>query len=105
MKSFSSLNIKLNKRFAGDRVKIEKIEGDTIEIIDFEIRESKITKENDPTWDGSRKECLYLQIRHNGKERIMWGSYRFLIDQIKQVDRSELPITATIVNEHGYILK
>ena len=105
MKAFCDLNINIDRRFAGDRIRIEKIEGDEIIIHDFEIRESKISKENDPTWKGERKDCLYLQLEINGQKRVLWGSYRFLIDQIKQIFRDDLPFKTKIVNEHGYVFK
>ena len=103
VKEFSELEITIDRRFSGDRIRIEKIEGDEIIILDYEIRESKISKENDPTWKGERKDCLYLQIEMNGQKRVLWGSYRFMIDQIKQVSREDLPFKTKIVNEHGYI--
>lgn len=103
VKEFSELEITIDRRFSGDRIRIEKIEGDEIIILDYEIRESKISKENDPTWKGERKDCLYLQIEMNGQKRVLWGSYRFMIDQIKQVSKEDLPFKTKIVNEHGYI--
>lgn len=105
MKSFSDLGIVTTRRFVGDKIKIEKIEGDEIVILDYEVRASKLSKENDPTWKGDRKECLYLQIEVGGQKRVLWGSYVYLIDQIQQVKPEDLPFKATIVNEHGYMFK
>lgn len=105
MKSFSDLGITTTRRFTGERIKIEKIEGDEIAVLDFDIRESKLSKENDPTWKGDRKECLYLQIEIGGQRRVIWGSYMYLIDQIRQVKPEDLPFKTTIVNEHGYVFK
>lgn len=105
MKSFSDLGVTIDRRFSGDRIRIEKIEGDEIEVLDFEIRQSKLNKENDPEWDGTRKECLYLQVRHNNQVRMLWGSYRFLIEQLRQVNTSDLPFRAKIINEHGYVFQ
>jgi hypothetical protein len=105
MRAFSDLQIKINRRFQGDRIKIEKLEGDEIVIKDYEVRASKLKKENDPNWSGGRGECLYLQIERNGKEYVLWGNYKFLIEQIKQVPIESLPIKATIINEHGYIFR
>lgn len=105
MKQFSDLNIKLTKRFVGDRIKIEKVEGDEITIHDFEVRESKIDKKNDPEWNGEKGECLYLQLEVNDTMRVLWGSYKYLIDQVKQINKNDLPFKAKIINEHGYVFK
>lgn len=105
MKDFSELGVKLTRRFNGDRIKIEKIEGDEVIIIDYEIRESKLSKENDPNWSQDRKECLYLQLQIKGEYRVLWGSYKFLIDQIRQVSKEDLPFKAKIINDHGYVFR
>lgn len=105
MKAFSELNVTIDRRFVGDRIRIEKIEGDVITVMDYEVRESKITKENDPTWTKQRKECLYLQVEIEGVKRVLWGNYKFLIEQVKQVDRADLPFKTKIVNEHGYLFR
>lgn len=105
MKDFKDLGVTINRRFQGDRIKIEKLEGDEIVITDFEIRESKLTKDNDPNADNERRDCLYLQIELNGTKRVLWGSYRFMIDQFRQIGKEDLPFKAKIVNEHGWVLK
>ena len=105
MKVFSDLNVTINRRFAGDRIRIEKIEGDEIVVLDYEVRESKISKENDPSWTGELKDCLYLQLEVAGQKRVLWGSYKFLIDQIKQINIEDLPFKTKIINEHGYFFK
>jgi len=104
MKAFSDLGVKLNRRFEGDRIRIEKIEGDEIILKDFEIRKSKLKPENDPKSECGC-ECLYLQIEHNNQTRVLWGNYKFLIEQLKQVTLEDLPLKTKIVNEHGYVLK
>ena len=100
MKSFSDMGVKLKRRFEGDRIKIEKVEGDEIIIHDYEIRESKIKRD-----DGEVGRCLYLQIELRGKRYVMWGNYKYLIEQISQVNSDSIPFKATIVNEHGYVFK
>ena len=105
MRAFSDLGVQLTRRFDGDRIRIEKVEGDEIVVLDYEIRQSKLKRENDPNWDGARGECVYIQIQHNGQRRVMWGNYKFLIDQLRQIPVEALPFTATIVNEHGYVFK
>lgn len=105
MRAFAELGVKLERRFEGERIRIEKVEGDPVIVLDFEIRQSKLKRENDPHWDGSRGECIYLQIELNGQKRVLWGNYKFLIEQLKQVSAGALPFQATIVNEHGYVFK
>jgi len=105
MRAFSELGIKITRRFTGDRIKIEKIEGDEVIILDYEIRKSKLKRENDPNWTEGENECLYLQLKVNEQERVLWGNYKFLIDQVRQIDKENLPFTAKIVNEHGWVFK
>lgn len=100
VKSFSDMGVKLKRRFEGDRIRIEKVEGDEIIVHDYEIRESKIKRD-----DGEVGRCLYMQIELRGKRYVMWGNYKYLIEQISQIDLSELPFKSTIVNDHGYVFK
>lgn len=100
VKTFSSMGVKLKRRFEGDRIKIEKVEGDEIIVHDFEIKESKLKREDEDVG-----KCLYLQIELRGKRYVMWGNYKYLIEQISQIDLDDLPFRATIVNDHGYIFK
>jgi hypothetical protein len=104
MKCFKDLDVKLTRRFQGDRIRIEKIEGDEIIVKDFEIKKSKLKKENDPNFN-ENNECLYLQLEVMGQDRVLWGNYKFLIDQIRQVNKNDLPFVAKIVNDHGYMFK
>lgn len=105
MKAFSDLDVKLTRRFEGDRIRIEKLEGDEVIVKDYEIRASKLKKENDPNWKDGQNECLYLQLEVNGQNRVLWGNYKFLIDQIRQVNKEDLPFKAKVINDHGYIFK
>jgi len=101
MKSFSEMGVTLTRRFTGDRIRIEKIEGDEIIVKDYKIEASKMKNQEDP----NRCECLYLQLEVKGKDYVMWGSYRYLIDQIRQVTEENLPFKARIENEHGFVFK
>lgn len=105
MKAFSDLDVKLTRRFEGDRIRIEKLEGDEVIVKDYEIRASKLKKENDPNWKDGKNECLYLQLEVNGQKRVLWGNYKFLIDQIRQVNKDDLPFKTKVINDHGYIFK
>lgn len=100
VKSFKDMGIKLNRRFEGDRIKIEKVEGDEIIILDFEIRPSRLK-----SGEEEAGRCLFLQIELRGKKHVMWGNYKYLIEQISMISLEELPFKTTIVNEHGYIFK
>ena len=105
MKAFSDLGVKLTRRFQGDRIKIEKIEGDEVVILDYEVRKSKLKKENAPSHSDVEAECLYVHLKLNGTERVLWGNYKFLLDQFRQIDKEHLPFTAKIVNEYGWVMK
>jgi len=105
MKAFSDLDVKLTRRFEGDRIRIEKLEGDEVIVKDYEIRASKLKKENDPNWKDGQNECLYLQLEVNGQKRVLWGNYKFLIDQVRQINKDDLPFRTKIINDHGYIFK
>ena len=102
MKDFSSLGVQLARRFQGDRIRIEKIEGDEIIVKDYDVKASKMKKEADTD---TGNECLYLQLEVQGDDRVLWGNYKFLINQIKQVSKDDLPFRARIVNDHGYVFK
>ena len=101
MKEFSEMGVQLTRRFTGDRIRIEKIEGDEIIIKDYDVKASKIKKENET----DKSECLYLQLEIKGEDRVLWGNYKYLIEQIKQIDKDSLPFKTKIVNEHGFVFK
>lgn len=99
MKNFSDLGVKITRTFTGDRIRINKIENLEIIVQDFKVEQSKIQNDKD------NGQCLYLHIKLNGEDRVLWGNYKFLIEQITQIDKESMPFKATIVNEHGYVFK
>lgn len=99
MRSFSDLGVTITRTFTGDRVRINKIENLEIVVKDYKIQQSKIQNGKD------NGQCLYLHIELNGEDRVLWGNYKFLIEQITQIDKESMPFKATIVNEHGYVFK
>ena len=62
MREFSELGVKLERRFEGERIRIEKIEGDTIVIIDFEIRQSKLKRANFTDVEGGAPCFRYSEL-------------------------------------------
>lgn len=99
MKSFSDMGITITRTFTGDRVRINKIENLEIVVKDYKIQQSKIQNGKD------NGQCLYLHIELNGEDRVLWGNYKFLIEQISQIKKEDMPFKARIVNEHGYVFK
>ena len=99
MKNFSDMGIAITRTFTGDRIKISKVENLDIIIKDYKIMESKIQNNK------GNGQCLYLHIELNGEDRVLWGNYKFLIEQIKQVPKEHMPFKVKIVNEHGYMFR
>ena len=89
MNTFQSLGIKSTiQTFAGDKIKIDRILNQEIEVHRFKIEQSK--------FKGS---CLYLQIRLKGEMRVMFTGSVNLMDMIKQVPSDSFPFTTTIVKD------
>lgn len=99
MKNFSDMGITITRTFTGDRIRINKIENLDIVVKDYKIQESKIQNDKD------NGQCLYLHIDLNGEDRVLWGNYKFLIEQILQIGKENMPFRAKIVNEHGYMFR
>ena len=70
-----------------------------IVVKDYKIQQSKFQNDKD------NGRCLYLHIELNGEDRVLWGNYKFLIEQISQIKKEDMPFKARIVNEHGYMFK
>lgn len=98
MRKFSDLNVTLDRRFVGQRIRINTVLDANIVIHDFDFRKSKVCKE-----DG-KDVCLYLDIEINKERRLIWGNYPYMIKQLEQVDRSNLPFECKIVNDRGYVI-
>lgn len=93
MKSFSDFGISSKKSFVGNKIYIESILEKEIVIEFFDIRPSR---KNDGT------ECLYIQIKIDGVDHVVFSSSTFLMNPLKQLQDSDFPFKAKIVkiNRH-----
>ena len=98
MRKFSDLNVTLDRRFVGQRIRINTVLDVDIVVNDFDFRKSKVCKE-----DG-KDVCLYIDIEINKERRLIWGNYPYMIKQLEQVDRSNLPFACKIINDRGYVI-
>lgn len=93
MGSLANLGIKIERPFDGRKVKIDKIVGEKIEILDFRIL---------PSIKNDRMR-VDMQILYRGEKLFLCGSYQYLINVLEKVDRSELPLTdVVILQDRGY---
>jgi len=93
MKQFKEFGIKPTaKRFIGGKIKMSRILNKEITVKDFKIEPSKYPKK-----EGDK--CLTIQIALNGETYIIFTSSSVLSDQIQQLDKSDFPFLATIVQE------
>ncbi|EKF56214.1 hypothetical protein I215_01788 [Galbibacter marinus] len=94
MNNFKDFNIKPKiTSFVGDKIKMERIINVPIVVHDFKIGES-IMK--------SGTKCLTLQIEKNGSRHIIFTSSKILIQQIKEVPKSNFPFSTTIIKDNEY---
>lgn len=93
MKSFSELGVTTKKSFVGNKIYIESILEKDIIIEFFDIRPSR---KNDGT------ECLYMQIKIDAVDHVVFSSSKFLMDSLKQIQENDFPIKARIIkiNRH-----
>ena len=96
MSSLESLNIKIDRPFDGRKVKIDKIVGESVDILDFRIL---------PSIKNDRMR-VDMQIRYRGEKLFVCGSYQYIISVLEKVPRSELPLTDVVVlQDRGYFFK
>lgn len=90
MTAFADFGIKAveSKALLGEKLKIEKVFNTPVEVLDFRIEPSKVTKGN----------CLYLQIEYKGELRVIFTGSVVLLDAIVKVPK--FPFTTTIVKEN-----
>ena len=93
MKSFADFNIKVTKRFIGDKIKINRILNMPIIIHNYKVDESKYPK-------NKSGKCLTLQLEYEDEQRVLFTGSDVLIEQISQVKAENLPFKVTIV-KHG----
>ena len=93
MGSLANLGIKIERPFDGRKVKIDKVVGEKIEILDYRIL---------PSIKNDRMR-VDMQILYRGEKLFICGSYQYLINVLEKVDRSELPLTdVVILQDRGY---
>lgn len=92
MKKFSDF-AKEDSVMTGDKIKIGKIIGREVEVIDYKVSDSR--------FEG--KKLLTLQIKLDGENRIVFTSSGVLIDQSQKYEE-EMPFLATIekINDRFY---
>ncbi len=91
LKSFSDFNIR-TERFNGKKIPIEDVLGVEIELLDYRIEPSKKYSEK------GNGMLLTLQIRHQGKERVIFTGSTILQEQcLKLKEIGEFRCMATII--------
>lgn len=93
MGSLANLGIKIDRPFDGRKVKIDKVVGESIDILDFRIL---------PSIKNDRMR-VDMQIQYRGEKLFVCGSYQYIISVLEKVPRSELPLTDVVVlQDRGY---
>jgi hypothetical protein len=96
MNLFSDLGITVDSApFGGEKIKINRIINKEIEVLDFELNESKYQA-------GKNRKCLKMQIRFEGELRVLFTGSTILIQTIQKVKKEMLPFITTIVEMNGY---
>ena len=96
MKLFSELGIQIDSApMSGEKIKINRVVNKEIEVVDFELNESKYQADK-------HRKCLKLQVRHEGDLRIIFTGSNMLIQAIQKVDKRMLPFKTVIVERNGY---
>ena len=93
MKNFSELGIKPKRSFVGDKIPVESLLDKEIIVEFFEIKPSKKVMDGD---------CLHMQIKLDGHDRLVFTSSTFLMDTLKQLSAEDFPFKVKIkrVNKH-----
>jgi len=96
MKLFSELGIKVDSTpMLGEKIKINRIINKEIEVLDYEINESKYQEK-------SGRECLKLQIRYEDEQRVIFTGSAMLIRTIKKMDKQQLPFSTIITEQDRF---
>jgi hypothetical protein len=94
MKRFKDFGIETTiSKFVGEKIPIKKVIGHEIQVIDFKI---------EPSIKKPGTDLLTLQIEKAGDKRVIFTGSKVLIDQIKQVPKSEFPFTTVINGDSDY---
>lgn len=91
-----ALGRKIERPFEGDKIKIDQVVDREIEILNYDVRESK---------QKPGTKCVVMQIRFEGKKRVIMGGYQFLCQVLELIDKSQLPLQTIIRNKRGYIFE
>jgi hypothetical protein len=73
----NEFNIKIERPFDGDLIKIEKLVDETIDILDFEVRES--TKNVGHYW-------IRMQVTYRGTKRFVKGGFDYIATFLRKVE-------------------
>jgi len=93
MGSLANLNIKIDRPFDGRKVKIDKVIGEKIDVLDFRIL---------PSIKNDRMR-VDMQVSYNGEKLFICGSYQYIISVLEKVPKEELPLTdVVILQDRGY---
>lgn len=96
MKLFSELGVTIDSApMTGEKIKINRILNKEIEVVDFELSESKFKKENG-------RVCLKLQIRYDGELRVVFTGSSMLVRAIQCLKKDMLPFKTTIIENNGF---
>lgn len=91
---FSDLNIKPSTdAFVGNKIEIDNVLDVEITVTRYKIEKSKFEDKG----NGLR---LVLQIKHDGRDRIVFTGSGVLMDMIEKVPQSEFPFITTIKKEN-----
>lgn len=97
MTKIGDLGIKIERRFSGQEISIQKLLDETITILDFDVRKS--TKKENTLW-------VMMQVLYNGEKRIVKGGYEIISEFLLKVDKSLLPLEDVIIRkERGYFFE
>ena len=92
IRSFSELNIKVDRPFVGKSIEIDNIIDKEIIVHDYKIGPSKYKERGNGR-------CLTLQIEFEGAKRVVFSGSGYMMDQIQEVSKENLPIVTTIIRE------
>jgi hypothetical protein len=80
-------------RLIGGKIHIEEILNLDILVHSFEIVDSKY-----------KGKCMYLQITHDGKRRVIFTTAMPLIKKIQEVPIDGFPFTVKIIKDNKYFI-
>lgn len=97
MKTFSELGIKpVNNSYVGDKIRIDKLIDKPIVVEKFKIQASKFEK--------GHGKCLYMRIKLNEEEHVVFSSSVGLMDILTMIKESDFPFQATITKNNGRLI-